>query len=373
MFQNERTALVTECKLKFCLLTRKLHRAPLMNTANRASATHLTASTLWKNPSNIFVYREQCLGKQSRRCSRVLHNQHYNVSTSHYYHCYVNSPVRALNCITLIHNFNCESLSQQFMEKWFCIQLLYLLSLSLASYSLPLSSSVPLYMSNPDEQMGGGEKKNGHARLLRCYNTVNQSPPPSLTSYPFPIPSCPFLFCLLISVCSPSRRLSSVLMLAFLALRVLSVSPAVRDQFWHSHMIKALRYLGLKPALRIAASSESWASFEGRSEPSTIKAVQDWSGLINKENTYMNLGCKRHNSLYLKDMLTHALSYKSKTPTVTHVARPHASTLSSIPFTSSIAPRNTNETWLVYKPSWIYVVLLSQCHTVLEMSVDYWL
>lgn len=44
------------------------------------------------------------------------------------------------------------------MEKWFCIQLLYLLSLSLASYGLPLSSSsVPLYMSNPDEQMGGGE------------------------------------------------------------------------------------------------------------------------------------------------------------------------------------------------------------------------
>lgn len=59
------------------------------------------------------------------------------------------------------------------------------------------------------------EKKNGHARLLRCYNSVNQSPPPSLTSYPFSIPSCPFLFCLLISACCPSRHLSSILMFSF--------------------------------------------------------------------------------------------------------------------------------------------------------------
>lgn len=39
-----------------------------------------------------------------------------------------------------------------------------------------------------------------NASLLRCCNTVNQSPPPSLTSCPLPIPSCsphcPFLLCL---------------------------------------------------------------------------------------------------------------------------------------------------------------------------------
>lgn len=267
-----------------------------------------------EKPENIFVSREQCLGKQSRRCSRVLHNQHYNVSTSHYYHCNLNSPIRALNCITLIHNFNSESLSQQFMEKWFCIQLLYLLSLSLASYGLPLSSSsVPLYMSNPDEQMGGGEKKNGHARLLRCYNTVNQSPPPSLTSYPFSIPSCPFLFCLLISAWS----LQSLRFL--LALRVLLVSPAISDQFWHSHMIKTLSFLGLQPSLRIATSSECWASFEGRNEPTTFKAVQDCSGLIKLKTHRWTSAVKKHNSFSLKDTLTHALSYKSlKTPTVTN-------------------------------------------------------
>lgn len=151
-----------------------------------------------EKPENIFVSREQCLGKQSRRCSRVLHNQHYNVSTSHYYHCNLNSPIRALNCITLIHNFNSESLSQQFMEKWFCIQLLYLLSLSLASYGLPLSSSsVPLYMSNPDEQMGGGEKKMGTPGCCAAI-TPSISPLPPL-SPPTPFPSHHALF---FSACS---------------------------------------------------------------------------------------------------------------------------------------------------------------------------
>lgn len=50
-----------------------------------------------------------------------------------------------------------------------------------ALLQFPLSSYPSLSMSNPDEQMGGEEKK-GHASLLHCNNTVNQSPPPTLTS-----------------------------------------------------------------------------------------------------------------------------------------------------------------------------------------------
>lgn len=55
---------------------------------------------------------------------------------------------------------------------------------------VPLSStsSIPLPMNNPNEQMGGGE----NASLLRCCNAVSRSHPPSLTFSPS-LPPLPFL------------------------------------------------------------------------------------------------------------------------------------------------------------------------------------
>lgn len=96
-----------------------------------------------------------------------------------------------------------------------------LFSQSLPSCSPPLSSSPSLSLSNPDEQMGGGEgeKKTGHGSLLRRYNTVNQSPPPQL-SPPAPFPSCSFLSCqhfsqLYLNLLSP-HTLSFIIMSLYL-------------------------------------------------------------------------------------------------------------------------------------------------------------
>lgn len=100
-----------------------------------------------------------------------------------------------------------------------------------ALLQLPLSSSIPLYVSNPSEQMGGGENKR-HASLLRCYNTVNQAPPLPLTSCPLPI----MLFSLLSTFqpalpqsLPPSHCLSIIIISLFAPppLMALSVSPLI--------------------------------------------------------------------------------------------------------------------------------------------------
>lgn len=62
----------------------------------------------------------------------------------------------------------------------------------------PLSSSIPLYVSNPDEQMGGGGKK-GACQLVALLLHRQSAPPPHLASRPtmlFPLLSahCSLLY-----------------------------------------------------------------------------------------------------------------------------------------------------------------------------------
>lgn len=112
--------------------------------------------------------------------------------------------------------------------------------ISSSSYSLfalpqhPLSSSsssTPLYMSNPDEQMDGVEKKKGHASLLRCHNVSINPLPPALTSCPDPIPSCTFS---LLSTFQPDLPVSFIIIALYLLQLALMVLLPVHWSVWPS-------------------------------------------------------------------------------------------------------------------------------------------
>lgn len=76
------------------------------------------------------------------------------------------------------------------------VVMMELLSLALPSYcSRSLLLSIP-FLSNPDEQMGRGEKKKGGMPACCTAITLSISPFPLLTSCLLPLlPSCPFLSC----------------------------------------------------------------------------------------------------------------------------------------------------------------------------------